>query len=1480
MAAALGLTALATACGPSLTWRAAADQAAARLGTDARPAAAPPGALVRAASLALLVDDDHTRALRLLERATAALPAASTDAQSPRAADAYADAALLYAHLGRALDRADLLARAVTLGADAADVATATLAVQAASSLWGHAPGPQAAPPAVLAALRRAAARPGPAAEPLRAAATYQLYRAAALVGTDAQAAAALRRAGVITRWRTSAPWGHDALLDLDRPLGPETRPLGALPSGLEPVGTGFQPVPRAPTTHRWSDGEVFFPDVDRSGGVGFADAWIAGASAAPMAAGAGSAARRVILRVESNLPLRVFANGVQVASLDPRDGGPWFTRVGLVLPPPPAGTAAAPLIRLTVKAASLVGHGFFRARVTPLEAPAQGVPALDLAVPPPVACAPRGVTGSQAEPPVAVFTPPPTPLETGLAATGPPASTPRPGDARGAVRALALAEALLYRPTRALDAAHRRLDALRLAFPAYPGLALDRERLAAADPVLPAAPTAAARRGALEEVLKTWPNNVRALSLLGAVAQGEDRHDEALALWGKALELRPDHADTLAQLAAFFRRRGWEAEALDAARRLAALPGRGPRPLQAAVDVLRTFRHFAEAEATEEKLRASFPRFGRPRAARLRWDAGHPAAAAGLLAAAWRARPEQLALAREAVAAYRAAGDGTGAQRLLDELLAARPADPWALEARVTLELAAHPEAVQSAAAGPGTEPARRPAEAVAKALAEAHEARPGGPQDAALRRLESWLAGREDALGLPLADAAQLAAAYRASARAEANARYPFVTLLDRTAHVVDAQGGVRALTHVVRLIQSKAAADRLGDISVPRGADVLVVRTLKKDGGVLWPERVQGKSDLSLSGLEPGDVIEYAWETRDQVRPAEGGYVTGLTFAYWNAPTVRKEAVVSVASPFQMKLYRRHGAPEPVWARRPDGGRVARWVVEDLRAVPSEPQGVGARGFFPFVDVAVWPAPGGAVAGGPAGGEPASAGRELPAPTDERPSPTPATLDAGPDAAAWNAMAQSYADRLARLGRVGRRTRARAAALRRPKGATGPGKGGQSETPAGRATGPWALARAAFEYVKSELDATERFNTFQSSAEMALALGKGNRAVALWTLGRALGLRTRLLLCAPRQHGAQDDAGQPVPNANRFWYAVVAFRLPVGDAAEAPARAGAGPFAWVYADPTRPYTPLGLLPPALYGARCMAPAAAQEAAAPGGGLSAGGMEPTGGLFEALPAGPPAWLGAKLGTLAGGAAREAAPLDLLGPTWRFKVRLRVGEGGKAWGTVEGAGFGPDASALRRVYLKATEGQRKMLWQQWTASLWPGVEVTSYQVWDADASERPMRWKLRVELPGYFAADGAGRRARRLAPDTMGEQLAAVGPPATWVRLAKRETPLGLTAYSERLELWVTPPKGKTLETALGDLPPALTAPPPSQPNSSQAAVRAAQRVSVNEATGALHLTRSLRVRPARVTPSDYPAFREWVRKLLGAYDAGATLR
>ncbi len=117
-----------------------------------------------------------------------------------------------------------------------------------------------------------------------------------------------------------------------------------------------------------------------------------------------------------------------------------------------------------------------------------------------------------------------------------------------------------------------------------------------------------------------------------------------------------------------------------------------------------------------------------------------------------------------------------------------------------------------------------------------------------------------------------------------------------------------------------------------------------------------------------------------------------------------------------------------------------------------------------------------------------------------------------------------------------------------------------------------------------------------------------------------------------------------------------------------------------------------------------------------------------------------------------------------------------------------------------------------------------------------------------------------------------MGEQLAGVAPPRVWVRLAKRETPLGLAGYSEDLELWVTPPEGHRLESALQDLPEELA-------GGSGDAVRVDQRVTVDEATRGLHLTRRLRVRPARVEPAGYPAFRERIRRILDRLDAGATL-
>jgi len=1048
-------------CAPS-TWQERATSALSAVQGGAGDAAD----AVRAGELALLVKGDTPKARALLERAL-------NDGGAPAAVRVRAALALV--HWGRVTGGVAAIAHAVTVGLPLAQPQQAQALLDSCALVWGNLDVPGGAPEPLVSSIRAVAKGPGAGWEPVRVAAHRQLQTVGRIAKPlDAQRVA-FEAGGVVTRWRLSAPWGDSPAYDARRTLGPEKRVLRP----TESTGVGWARKARRTWSLTFSDGELTFPDMPRRGGVGYAEAWIEVPAAA--------ADRRVVLYLESNRDASLWVQGTRVAELDrlvKRQA--WQARAGVVLPP---GTT-----RLLVKLSSDQPGGFARVRVSPLMGPTP----INLAAAP-------GKSLSTAS--VKTFAPP----TSSGAATGGPIAV---GDGEAVVAAFAEFDALLVRPLRDIDTAYQQLARIAAAVPEYPGVALAQTRLYRADGDLGGAQSRGRRRTALERVLKTWPRNLPTLRKMAKLELADGRADEALAVLRKAVEVGQRDLGTRLLELVFYRQRGWEAEAIAAARGLESRGSHSPRVLQEVFDTYRKSGRATDASRALAALEKAYPQQAVVRRARLLGDREKLEERAALLLEHWARHPQRLSLAQRAVRALRAAGKPAAASVALGKVLQIRPEDPWALAEKVHLAMD------------------RGDTAASRRAVDRALSLRPDLLQ---LEALKYWLLGQQPPLS-DVADSQMLVDAYRKRAsKPEAGgalADYPVVTLLDRTVVDVGPDGLTRELTHVVRVVQSKAGADKLGELRPPPDAQLLLVRTLKKDGRVLWPDRVRGKPDLSFSGLAPGDAVEWAWIRRSDVLPEEGGYMTGLGFAVWSIPTLRKEVDIAVSTKFRLELHAHNGAPTPkvslVAGNNPDAARqLYRWAVDGLMAVPREPLAVSARLFFPYVDLTLWPA------------------------VKDR--------KAAKRAEAWRAVARNYSGRLSRLTQVGPRSR----------------KGAEEMRVRAKRRGGMQAVWAAFDYVKEEINHAERLNQFRASAEQALAAQKGNRNVVLTAMAKALGVGADIVLCSPRPHGAAVDAAAPLPNANRFFYPVV--RMNSGKKV-------------TYADPSRPYNPFGVLPRSLYGSRCL--------------------------------------------------------------------------------------------------------------------------------------------------------------------------------------------------------------------------------------------------------------------------------------------------
>ena len=206
-------------------------------------------------------------------------------------------------------------------------------------------------------------------------------------------------------------------------------------------------------------------------------------------------------------------------------------------------------------------------------------------------------------------------------------------------------------------------------------------------------------------------------------------------------------------------------------------------------------------------------------------------------------------------------------AEELFAVLAAAHPAQPPRLHALAEIqgarnETAAAVRTLQKAAAlAPrSADPLRRlagvfeasgDAKAADQTRARALALAPG---DLALRR-QLALSRGEDVLRW--ADRDGLALARDSGVKAPPGASA--VRLLDQGAVQVYPDGGAVERVHSVVRVLDKRGVSRFGEAHLPGDADILRLRTIKRDGRTLEPESIPEKEGVTMPGLEPGDAVE---------------------------------------------------------------------------------------------------------------------------------------------------------------------------------------------------------------------------------------------------------------------------------------------------------------------------------------------------------------------------------------------------------------------------------------------------------------------------------------------------------------------------------------------------------------------------------------------------------------------------------------------
>ncbi len=521
---------------------------------------------------------------------------------------------------------------------------------------------------------------------------------------------------------------------------------------------------------------------------------------------------------------------------------------------------------------------------------------------------------------------------------TPPPAARPEPGAPVHGARALAAA--LAPEAGAPLAALLAGLDAssvdregakalLAEAEAGLPGSSLVRVArglLVAGDPTLDEQVARARAEAELREALARDPGHAGARLSLASLLRRAGRLDEADAVVAEA-RAAPSRGREAFALA---RARGAEARGLVEAAEVhvaeAIAAGGGCRALELGRELAGRRRAIA---VEDERARAlASCRDGRERLADHLRRRGDPAGAAAALAPLVAARPWAVEPTLALATAHVAAGDPRRAVEALEALRAI-----WPRSARVEKRLA---DALELAGDAAGARAARE------RALLD-----DGG--DLPLRRRLALEDGRE-VLDDWAEDAGSAIRAYEAARRTDDTSS---TLVLDAAAVELHPGGALTERTHQIVHVLDPHGVEQYGEVSVPPGAELLAVRTIKPGGRTLEPERVSrdGKGTISLAGLEPGDYVELEFVRAER---GLGATVAADPFFFRAAGSRMFLSRYVVVAPEGLGLAAdAHGiaAPAPAHER---GREVLRVEARDVPAHVREPNQPQLGEFLPHVQV----------------------------------------------------------------------------------------------------------------------------------------------------------------------------------------------------------------------------------------------------------------------------------------------------------------------------------------------------------------------------------------------------------------------------------------------------------------------------------------------------------------------------------------------
>lgn len=180
------------------------------------------------------------------------------------------------------------------------------------------------------------------------------------------------------------------------------------------------------------------------------------------------------------------------------------------------------------------------------------------------------------------------------------------------------------------------------------------------------------------------------------------------------------------------------------------------------------------------------------------------------------------------------------------------------------------------------------------------------------------------------------------RSSARDKSLAGSPVAILLSDRVLKIRGDGTASLYSHQVTRLLDRQSISRYGEVVLPRGSEILELRTIKPDGRPVEPELTAQKSAVSMPALEPGDCIDEEFVTHYSDWSLLPATSSVFEFGSLNAPVLHTRFVLLAPKSANVRIEELNGAPAGA-TEVVSEDVVHTWEMDHLPEVAAEP-------FFP--------------------------------------------------------------------------------------------------------------------------------------------------------------------------------------------------------------------------------------------------------------------------------------------------------------------------------------------------------------------------------------------------------------------------------------------------------------------------------------------------------------------------------------------------